>query len=1244
VHRHQACMSAVLRLTPGMHAPHADLIDQAIALARALQQRATELQTPHERRQQAELDRMLQNPADKVTLVQLTDQAFRSHTAARTAEHLTHLLDVQGVPRFFSPLDRALLRGFQTFGGWLPGVAVPLVKEHMQQETANVVLPAETDLLTQHLAARARDGVRMNLNFLGEALLGEEEATRRLEKYLEALQLPDVEVLSVKISTLYSQISPLAREQTLRIISDRLELLYRSADRVRFRRPDGTEVPKFIYLDMEEYRDLELTAAAFVQTLERPALKRIAAGIALQAYIPDSLAVEKRLITWARQRVAAGGAPITLRIVKGANMEMERAEAAQRDWPQAPFRHKLETDANYKRMLAAAMDPANGGAVIVGVASHNLFDLAYGIVLATHCQALGRVQFEMLEGMANHQRRALLEKNSNLLLYAPACRKSEFLNAIGYLIRRLDENTGPENFLRHAFRLQVGSADWNLLERGFRDSFTLDLSDQPRRTQNRQTETFPAALPEMSLEDFHNEPDTDWSLVANSRWAAQLMEPSSNPALQFPTEIPLVIEGRELTGEAMGECRDPSRPNAIVARYRQATVAEIDAAVAGAKNDPDGWSALSVAERSERLGRVAQELRRARGQLMRAALINGGKTLAESDPEVSEAIDFVEFYRITARRFHEMPTLAARPRGVIVVVPPWNFPIAIPCGGIAAALAAGNTVLLKPASDTVLVAWELCCCFWRAGISRHTLQFVPCPGRSVGQHLVQHRDVDSVILTGGTETGLHMLQGRPALRLFAETGGKNATIVTALSDRELALKHIVHSAFSHSGQKCSATSLLLLEAEVYDDDAFKQTLCDAVQSLRVGSAWDLSTRVGPLIRPPSGDLETALKTLESGESWALLPRQLGDNPNLWSPGIKYGVTAGSYTHRTEFFGPVLAVMRFERLDEAIRIVNGTGYGLTSGLFSLDQREHEIWKAGIQAGNLYINRGTTGAVVLRQPFGGLGQSCLGPGLKAGGPNYVAQFLQFTDRQPPGPHSDWTTGDAFPIPSPLDHPDLKSLRSALLAWQQDGITSPGLEAVDALRRSAAPDFPAILRALSSYQAAWTTEFSREHDHFRLLGQDNLRRYLPFPEIRIRLAEADSFFELIARAAAARVTGARVIVSQPPNKHLVTGQVLDLLTDGWAGGIEFLEESDADVADLLRSAAPHRPERVRFARPERVPAWLRAAAADSGVYLADEPVRAEGRLELLWYVREQSISYDYHRYGNLGARAAEARREPR
>ena len=269
----------------------------------------------------------------------------------------------------------------------------------------------------------------------------------------------------------------------------------------------------------------------------------------------------------------------------------------------------------------------------------------------------------------------------------------------------------------------------------------------------------------------------------------------------------------------------------------------------------------------------------------------------------------------------------------------------------------------------------------------------------MGHHLIGDPDVDAVILTGGTATALQMLALRPDLFIAAETGGKNATIVTAMADRDQAVKNVIHSAFGHSGQKCSATSLLILEKELYDDTHFKNVLVDAAASLPVGSAWDFSNRMGPLIHPPAGVLARAISDPEQGETWALKPRQIGDNPNLWTPGIKYGVQPGSFTHTTELFGPVLGVMRAEDLRHAVSLANATGYGLTAGLESLDDREIAVWKDTIQAGNLYINRSTTGAVTLRQPFGGMKKSAIGPGIKTGGPNYVCQFVQAVETKPP-----------------------------------------------------------------------------------------------------------------------------------------------------------------------------------------------------------------------------------------------------
>ena len=1191
-------------------------IQLAVALARHLQRRAMELQTPQEKRQQAELDRMIQNPHDKVTLMQLTDQAFRSNRPHRAVDQLVHILDAQGIPRFFTPMDRALLKGFQSFGGYLPGVAVPLVKGKMQQETANVILPAEEELLVEHLRNRRDEGVRMNVNYLGEALLGEEEAKRRLKRYLQALQLDDIEVMSVKISTIYSQISSLAREQTLAILCDRLEMLFRAAAKATFQRQDGTVVPKFVYLDMEEYRDLDLTYQAFTRTLSRKGLEDISAGIVLQAYVPDSYQYQTKLLEWAHERCQAGGAPVTLRVVKGANMEMERFEASVFGWPQAPYKEKIETDANYRRMVHRGMQPENAAVVRLGVASHNLFELAYGLVLALNNEVIPYVQFEMLEGMANHQRRALFEVFQSLLLYAPACRQQDFINAIGYLVRRLDENTGEDNFLRHAFSLKVDSDDWKRLEAQFIEAVQRmdSVSDAPRRTQDRRE---PQPTPEIAHAwgEYKGEPDTDFALPHNGEWAQQIVERWESRHSDQAYQIPLTIAGQTIDADRQQrDCRDPSRPDYIVGHYFQANAADIEAAVNCADDDPDGWRQKSATDRRVILSKVAQEIRNRRGDLIGAAMCDGGKTVLQSDPEVSEAVDFVEFYSLTAEYFEQLPGVEACGRGVVVVVSPWNFPIAIPCGGIAAALAAGNTVILKPASDTVLVAHELCQCFWRAGVSNRALQLVPCSGAREGQQLVTHDSVDTVILTGGTDTALTMLDAKPSMRLLAETGGKNATIVTGMADRDQAIKNVIYSAFGHAGQKCSATSLLILEGEVYDDEHFKESLCDAVKSMPVGSAWDHKTKIGPMIKPPSGDLDRALKELEPNESWAVLPARNKDNPGLYSPAVKWGVQPDSYTHCTEFFGPVLGVMRAENLHEAIQWVNHTGYGLTSGIESLDEREIEIWRDSIRAGNLYINRGTTGAIVLRQPFGGMGKSAFGPGIKAGGPNYVAQLMRFTG------------SNALPAKSSVEDEGLRKL----LEQFESSASDLQLQADDAHR---------IQSAARCYQEFWSQEFGQTHDHFRLIGQDNIRRYLPVRELRIRVEAMDSPFEIMARICAAKMSGCRITISSSTIEDHPLLHWLDEMTHDWGAAIEFVEEDDQQLANAVKEGGT---QRLRYADPDRVPTIVRKAAAETGLFVADEPVLGHGRIELLWYLEEQSISDNYHRYGNLGDRTDEQRSE--
>src|SRR5499433_1476502 len=351
-------------------------------------------------------------------------------------------------------------------------------------------------------------------------------------------------------------------------------------------------------------------------------------------------------------------------------------------------------------------------------------------------------------------------------------------------------------------------------------------------------------------------------------------------------------------------------------------------------------------------------------------IVDDAKTAPEADPEVSEAIDFARYYpQALQETLVELEGARMDPLGVVVVTPPWNFPLSIPASGVLAALTAGNAVLLKPAPEAVLVGWQLAQALWDGGVPMDALQFVPCPDDDVGQSLVTDPRVDAVILTGSAETARRFLAWRPELRLFAETSGKNAMIVTALADRDQAIRDLVRSAFGHNGQKCSAASLAICEAEVYDDPVFRRQLRDAAASLDVGTAWDAASRVTPLTQPPGEALTRALTRLDEGEEWLLEPRPLPGPAPLWSPGIKLGVRRGSFFHRTECFGPVLGLMRAGDLDEAIDLANDTPFGLTSGIQSLDDREVGHWLDRVEAGNLYVNRHTTGAIVSRQPFGG-----------------------------------------------------------------------------------------------------------------------------------------------------------------------------------------------------------------------------------------------------------------------------------
>jgi RHH-type proline utilization regulon transcriptional repressor/proline dehydrogenase/delta 1-pyrroline-5-carboxylate dehydrogenase len=925
-----------------------------------------------ERARAARISRMLSSPDGLDLIMALTDEVLRIRQPRRAAAVLAGLAGDSAAPAL-GPLDRLALKAGGRLGALVPGLVVPAARERVRAEMAGVILPAGPGRLARHIARRRQHGIHLNVNVLGEAILGEDEAEQRLRQVLGVLAEPSVDYISVKVSSICSQLDVLRFDHEVGRVAARLRRLYSAANSYR--------PAKFVNLDMEEYRDLQLTLAVFRQVLDEPTYATTAAGIVLQAYLPDSRPALEELCAWARRRRDRTGAWIKVRLVKGANLAMEHVDAELHGWPAAPFLTKDEADANYKRMLDVLLDPANDGAVRAGVASHNLFEVGWAITQAERRHARHRVEIEMLEGMAPAAAEAAAARFGGLLLYAPIVGRGDMESAIAYLVRRLDENSGPDNFLTHSFDLRLGSPVWQAEAARFRGA--VSARHHPvvptRRVQDR------SASPGRSVvgPGFANEPDTDFSIAVNRDWIGAQLD--AVRAAGLPDYYP-VVAGRMVEGTAAEGGADPSANGSVAYRWLSADEGVVTDAVAAARGAGAEWAATAPAERRRVLEGVAEALARRRGRILAIMAFDAAKTVREGDPEVSEAIDFAAYYA------GHIPAADSgfRPHGTVVVASPWNFPLSIPAGGVLGALAAGNAVILKPAPESVAVAGELAEAVWEGGVSRSVLQFVPCVDGTASRLLITHPDVDAVVLTGSWETARRFLEWRPDLALHAETSGKNAMVITATADLDEAIADLVHSAFGHAGQKCSAASLAIVEAPVYDDPRFLRRVADAVRSLGVGPAWDLATSMGPLIRPPEGPLLDAFTRLGPGERWLVQPSALDEPGYLWSPGVKVGVAAGSPFHLTECFGPVLGIMRAADLDEAIRWQNQPAYGLTAGLHALDPAEIDHWREHVQAGNLYVNRGTTGAIVRRQPFGGWKRSVVGAGAKAGGPNYVASL--------------------------------------------------------------------------------------------------------------------------------------------------------------------------------------------------------------------------------------------------------------
>ncbi len=1030
----------------------------------------------------------------------------------------------------------------------MPHLAVRISRRAVRMMVAHLVVDSRPARLAKSLHDLENQGFDVNVNLLGEAVLGQAQATARLEQTSRLIAHPAVNYVSLKVSAAIAPHSPWDVDGAVDQIVEALVPLYRTA----------LEAERtFLNLDMEEYQDLDVTLQVFTRLMELEELATLPAGIVLQSYLPESSRALTAVQRLAQQRIAAGGAPLRVRIVKGANLPMERIHAEQRGWNAAPWGSKLATDAHYKRLLNAALTADSTPSLKVGIAGHNVFDIAYAWQLAQDRGVREAVQFEMLMGMGTQVLRAVTRDVGRVRLYTPVVAPQEFDVALAYLVRRLEEAANPHNFLSRLPTLATDSDSWDREEAAFRRA--CDVALDPPVTTSRRAEPpeLPAYNPEQpGADEFANSPDTDPALGDSRAWAAQALERARRSDVGVETIRAARLDTADAVAQMIGEVQ--------AAGHR--------------------WGERPAHERADLLERVAEALIEHRSQLVEVMAAETGKTVEQSDPEISEAIDFARYYALRARELDTIEGARPVPRAVTVVTPPWNFPVAIPLGSTLAALAAGSAVVLKPAEEARRCGAVIADILHAAGAAKDLVRLVDIDTDRLGAALIGDPRVDQVILTGAYETARTLLDTRPDLRLFAETSGKNALIVMPSADMDVAVRDLVASAFGHAGQKCSAASLAILVGSAADSERFHRQLRDAVTSLRVGAATEPATQVGPVIGPPTGKLRRGLTELEAGEQWWVKPQQLRDN--LWSPGVRGWVEPGSFMHLVECFGPVLGIMRARDLDHAIELANAVDYGLTSGIHTLDIDDMTAWANQIDAGNLYINRATTGAIVQRQPFGGWKKSAVGATAKAGGPHYVASL----------------TGWA-PMSRGADIP------SRELAPAVAGIVATCPE-------------PWLREAAAADAVARDTYFRLAHDPAGLGSEANILRYVP-TKVLVR-GDGENIGALVRVCAAMAITGA--------NGHVSVPRLLprDLVVALEAAGISVtVEGAPAGVA---------RCHEQRISRVRTIGAVEAEWRGDPNLAVYDGPVTSASALELLPFLAEQAISVVTHRYGEPFAPAVE------
>jgi RHH-type transcriptional regulator, proline utilization regulon repressor / proline dehydrogenase / delta 1-pyrroline-5-carboxylate dehydrogenase len=927
----------------------------------------------------------------KVQLFRFVDVLASLHRGTDIVQHLDeYFADMRNGYR---PLIRTIVRGAKI----VPWFSGQLLRWNVSGMARQFIAGRNPEEVMKTLRKRRAQGIGFTVDLLGEAVVSEQEANEYASRCLELLnylaretrdwtdplgknnELFPVVNLSVKISALYSQMNPADPADAIAHLAPKMRPILRLA----------RDLGAFVNFDMESYAHknstLELFKTLFGESEFRdwPHI-----GIVVQAYLRDAEDDLRDLLEWGHAR----GTRFAVRLVKGAYWDFEKIKSHQNGWSSPVFLQKVESDVNFELLTRILLE--NEPVVTAAFGSHNVRSIAHAQALADELGIdRSRFEFQLLYGMAGPVKRALVEMGYRVREYCPV---GELLPGMSYLVRRLLENTSNEGFLRAKFAEDVSEDEL------LRDPADL-ISASSNGARDVDVSSDGASLDAPPSDTYENAPLVNFVYTENQD---RMREALAQVRTQLGQKYPLVINGERVWTDKTIASINPTDPDQVVGHVTEAGIPEAERAVKAAREAFEKWSRAPFETRCRLLERAADIMQRRRYQLSALEVFEVGKAWAEADGDIREAMDFCLFYA-QQMRLHGRPRLTQHmlgeesyqhywPRGVALIIAPWNFPLAILTGMTTAALVTGNTVIMKPAEQSAVVGAMLMEIFEEAGVPPGVLNYLPGKGSVMGAHLVDHKDVDLIAFTGSREVGLRIFESagktkegqRQLKHVVCEMGGKNAVIIDSDADLDEAIVDTIYSAFGYQGQKCSACSRLIILDDIYPRAI--ERLLNAAASLRVGNPEEPGITVGPVIDGTAH--KRILEYIQCGKEEARLAFQRGDVPEkgfFIPPTIFTNVNPNATIACEEIFGPVLSVIRARDLDEAFEIANGTEFALTAGFFSRSPANIERAKAEIVAGNVYINRSCTGAVVGRHPFGGFKMS--GGGTKAGGTDYLLHFM-------------------------------------------------------------------------------------------------------------------------------------------------------------------------------------------------------------------------------------------------------------